>query len=174
MVTQLAYLFLVALVAIQRLLELVISRHHELLLRAKGAIEHGRAHYPAMVALQVAFLVACALEVVTMRRPFHLWLAIPMIVMLLLAQGVRYWSITTLGERWTVRVFELPGAPLVTGGPYRFLHHPNYVAVVIEIVALPMVHTAWLTALVFTVLNALMLVIRIRSEEQALGRRATA
>lgn len=174
MVTQLAYLFLVALVAIQRLLELVISRHHELLLRAKGAIEHGRVHYPAMVALHVAFLVACPLEVVTMRRPFHLWLAVPMIVLLLLAQGVRYWSITTLGERWTVRVFELPGAPLVTGGPYRFLHHPNYVAVVIEIVALPMVHTAWLTALVFTVLNALMLVIRIRSEEQALGRRAAA
>lgn len=174
MVTPVAYLFLVALMAMQRLLELVVSRHHELSLRAKGAIEHGRAHYPAMVALHVAFLIACPIEVWTMRRPFHLWLGVPMVVLLGLAQAVRYWSITTLGERWTVRVFELPGAALVERGPYRLMRHPNYLAVIVEIVALPMAHTAWLTAIVFSVLNAFMLTVRIRSEERALGRRAAA
>ena len=96
----------------------------------------------------------------------------PARVLLLLLLGVatalRYWTISTLGERWTTRVLVRPGMPLISGGPYRFLRHPNYLAVVIEIVALPLVHGAWLTAVVFSVANAVLLAVRIRAENAAL------
>jgi methyltransferase len=87
-----------------------------------------------------------------------------------LATGLRYWVITTLDGRWTTRIVVLPGSSPVTGGPYKFLRHPNYLAVITEILALPLVHTAWITAIVFSTLNALILRVRIRAEEEALSR----
>lgn len=167
--SQLAFLVLVALVALQRIAELVISRRHERVLRSRGAIEHGQGHYRWMVALHTAFLVACPLEVLILDRPFHAGTASVMVLVLSLAQIVRYWSISTLGVRWTVRVFELPGAQLIARGPYRWLRHPNYLAVVLEFVALPLAHGAWLCAVVFSLLDFVMLAVRIAAENRALG-----
>lgn len=163
------YVALVALVALQRLLELAVSKRNERRLRERGAVEAGRGHYPWMVALHTAFLLSCLAEVWLLRRPFVLDLAVLALAVLVAASVLRYWTIRRLGGRWSTRVLVLPGEPPVVGGPYRFLRHPNYLAVVLEIAALPLVHTAWLTALVFSVANAILLGVRIRAEEAALS-----
>jgi len=129
----------------------------------------GRAHYRAMVVLHTAFLLSCALEVVGLRRPFPGaggWLAL---AGALLAQGLRYWAIATLGERWSTRVIVVPAGAPVVSGPYRRVRHPNYVAVVVEIALVPLVHGAFITALVFSIANAALLAVRIRVEARALG-----
>ena len=111
-----------------------------------------------------------AAEVVYGNRPFLPWLGWPMLVLVLLSQALRYWCITTLGMQWNTRVIVVPGLTLVTRGPYRWLRHPNYLAVVVEGFALPLVHTAWITAAGFTVLNAVLLLgFRIPTEERALA-----
>ncbi len=163
------YTLLVLLVAVQRLLELRVSRRHERSLRARGAVEVGAGHYPVMVALHTLFLVSCAAEVWWLGRPFVPWLGWTALAVLVAAQGLRYWTISTLGERWTTRVLVPPGEPLVAGGPFRYLRHPNYLAVALEIAALPLVHAAWLTAVVFSLANALLLRARIGVEERALA-----
>ena len=122
-----------------------------------------------MRALHAAFFVACALEVVGLERPFDARLGLPMLALAAAAQGLRYWAITTLGPRWNVRVIVVPGAPVVTSGPYRWLRHPNYAAVVAEGIAIPLIHGAWWTALGFTLANAWLLATRIRVEERALA-----
>ncbi|GGL99341.1 isoprenylcysteine carboxyl methyltransferase family protein [Nakamurella endophytica] len=164
-----AYLVLVLAVAAQRLAELSLSRRHERAARARGGYEVGRGHYPVMVALHTALLLGCIVEVLVAHRPFVPWLGWPMLVLLAGAQAVRVWCIRSLGERWTTRVIVLPGAPLVATGPYRWLRHPNYLAVAVEGVALSLVHTAWLTAAVFTVANLALLRVRIRTEDRALA-----
>lgn len=123
-----------------------------------------------MVALHAGFLAAAPLEVVALGRPFLPPLGLGMLGLFGLAVALRAWVIATLGERWCTRVIVLPGAPLVTGGPFRFLRHPNYLAVAIEMPSLALVHTAWLSALVFGGLNLLLLRTRIRVEDAALGR----
>src|SRR4029077_12844275 len=127
-------------------------------------------HYRWMVLQHTAILVCCPLEVGLLGRPFLPWLGIPMLVLVVLATALRYWVITTLDGRWTTRIVVLPGSSPVTGGPYKFLRHPNYLAVITEILALPLVHTAWLTAIVFSLLNGLILRVRIHAEEAALSR----
>jgi methyltransferase len=124
-----------------------------------------------MVMLHTALLLGAWVEVVVLDRPFIAWLGAPMLVLVLGAQALRWWCIGTLGWHWSTRVVVVPGEPLVVAGPYRWLRHPNYLAVVIEGLALPLVHTAWLTAAVFTALNLPLLTVRIRCEDQALGRR---
>lgn len=163
------YLGILLLVVVQRLVELRRSRRNERALRRRGAVEAGASHYPWMVALHTAFLVSAPLEVWLLERPFLPWLATPMAILLAAATALRYWTIRTLGERWTTRVICLPGGDIETSGPYRYLRHPNYAAVMTEIIALPLLHSAWITALVFTVLNALLLAVRIRVEEAALA-----
>jgi len=167
--TRLLFTGLVALVALQRLGELALAGRNRRWLLAQGGREVGAGHYPAMVALHIAFLVSCLAEVWGLDRPFVPWLAVGALAVLVLATGLRYWTLRTLGRRWTTRVIVLPGAPRIESGPYRFLAHPNYLAVVLEIAALPLVHTAWLTAAVFTVANALLLTVRIRVEERGLS-----
>ncbi len=159
---------LIALIAVERLMELVISRRHEQHLRERGAVEVGAGHFPVMVALHSAFLVACVAEVWWLDRPFVAPLAAAMTVLIIATMSLRFWVIATLGQRWTARVLVLPKSPPVTDGPYRFLRHPNYLGVVVEILAIPLVHCAWLTALLFSVANAALLAVRIRSEESAL------
>lgn len=166
--TRLLYTFLVAAVAVGRLIELRIAERHRRSLLARGGVEAGAGHYPWMVALHTAFLAACPLEVWLLDRPFLPVLAAAMLAVLLGAVALRWWVIATLGERWTTRILILPGAPPVVGGPYRLLRHPNYLAVITEIAALPLVHTAWVTALAFSVLNLWLLRVRIRAEEEAL------
>jgi methyltransferase len=167
--TRLLYTLLVAAVAAGRLVELRIAERHRRSLLARGGVEAGVGHYPWMVALHTAFLIACPLEVWLLDRPFIPGLAAAMLVLLALAVALRWWVIATLGERWTTRILFLPGASPITGGPYRFLRHPNYLAVAAEIAALPLVHTAWVTALVFSALDAWLLRVRIRAEEAALA-----
>jgi methyltransferase len=167
--TRLLYLVLVAAVAAGRLIELRIAERHRRSLLARGGFEAGAGHYPWMVALHTAFLFSCPLEVWLLDRPFIPALAAAMLALLLGAVALRWWVIATLGERWTTRILILPGAPPVAGGPYRVLRHPNYLAVVTEIAALPLVHTAWITALAFSVLNIWLLRVRIRAEEAALA-----
>ena len=165
----LLYLGLLALVALERLLELVISARNARLARTRGGVETGQGHYPVMAVFHGAFLISCALEVVLLRRPFPGavgWVALGVVVA---AQALRYWAIATLGWRWNTRIVVVPGTVPITGGPYRFVRHPNYVAVIAEMLALPLVHGAWLTALVFSVGNAWLLRVRIRAEENALG-----
>ncbi|HYL04965.1 MAG TPA: isoprenylcysteine carboxylmethyltransferase family protein, partial [Thermoanaerobaculia bacterium] len=158
--SRLLYTLLIAGVAAQRLAELRLARRHRLALLARGGVEVAPRHYRAMVVLHAAFLVACLLEVWWLRRPFRPALAAAMAALLAAAQVLRYWAIATLGERWTTRIICLPGAPLVAGGPYRFLRHPNYLAVVAEMAALPLLHGAWLTAACFSAANALVLRVR--------------
>lgn len=162
------YVGLLAAVGLERVAELVVSTRHVRAAMAKGAVERGRGHYPAMVALHTGLLVGALLEVLLADRPFHGWLGWPMLALVLAAQALRWWCIRTLGPQWSTRVVVLPGAPLVTSGPYRWMAHPNYVAVVVEGVALPLVHTAWVTAVAFTVLNALLLRVRIGCEARTL------
>ncbi len=163
------YLLLILAVGVERLAELRLSVRHARWAFEHGGVETGRAHYPPMVALHTGLLVAAPLEVWLADRPFLPWLGWPMLAVVLAAQGLRWWCIATLGVRWNTRVIVVPGLPLVRTGPYRQLRHPNYVAVVAEGVALPLVHTAWVTALVFTVLNAWLLRVRIRTENRALA-----
>jgi methyltransferase len=163
------YYLLILAVAVERVLELVVSRRNARWSFAHGATEFGRRHYPVMVTIHSALLLGCVLEVWVLHRPFIPWLGWPMLAVVGAAQALRWWCIATLGRRWNTRVIVQPGVALVRDGPYRFLHHPNYVAVVAEGIALPLVHTAWLTALCFTVANAALLAVRIRVENTALG-----
>jgi methyltransferase len=162
------YTLLIAAVAVERVAELVVSQRNLTWSRARGGIESGARHYPLMVVLHIGLLVGCLVE--AMYRPFMPALGWPMLALVLAAQGLRWWCIVTLGRQWNTRVVVVPDATRVTGGPYRFVPHPNYVAVIIEGVALPLVHTAWITAVVFTVLNAALLRTRIRVENAALAR----
>lgn len=165
-----AYCLLVGLYALERLAELVLSTRNVRWSLARGGVESGFGHYPAMVALHSALLVGCVVEVLVLDRPFLPWLGWPMLALAVLSQALRWWAIRSLGPRWNTRVVVVPGLPLVTRGPYRFLDHPNYVAVVVEGIALPLVHSAWITAIVFSVLNVPLLAVRLRAEERALGR----
>jgi methyltransferase len=163
------YVLLIGAVALERVAELVVSQRNLAWSRARGGVEFGSGHYPTMVVLHTALLVGCVVEVALLDRPFLPALAWPMLAVVLGAQVLRWWCISTLGRQWNTRVVVVPGAPRVTGGPYRLLSHPNYVAVIAEGIALPLVHTAWITACVFTALNAALLVTRIRTENTALA-----
>ena len=163
-----AFTVLVALVGLERLAELVVSTRNAAWSFARGGVESGRGHYPVMVLLHTGLLVAMLVEAWVRRPDVAPLLAWSMLALVLAAQALRWWCIATLGRRWNTRVIIVPGLAPVASGPYRLLPHPNYVAVVVEGVALPLVHAAWLTALVFTVANAALLVVRIRVENAAL------
>jgi methyltransferase len=162
-------MLLIALVALERLAELVVAKRNLAWSKARGARETGFGHYPFMVVLHTGLLAGCLLEVWTGDRPFLPALGWPMLALVVAAQGLRWWCIATLGHQWNTRIVVVPGLPRVTGGPYRWLPHPNYIAVIVEGIALPLVHTAWITATVFTVLNAGLLSVRIRAENHALA-----
>jgi methyltransferase len=163
------YSLLIVAVAAERLAELLVSKRHLDWSRQRGGVEHGAGHYPPMVALHTGLLGGALAEVWLAHRPFVPALGWTMLVFVVLAQALRWWCITTLGPRWNTRIVVIPGLPLVAAGPYRWLRHPNYVAVVVEGVALPLVHTAWITALVFSALNAVLLRVRISAENVALA-----
>jgi methyltransferase len=163
------YVLLILAVGAERLAELVVSRRNAAWSMARGGVESGRGHYPPLVLLHTGLLAGCVLEVLAGDRPFVPALGWPMLALVGVSQALRWWCIRTLGRRWNTRVIVVPGLAPVTSGPYRFFRHPNYVAVVTEGLALPLVHTAWITALLFTVLNIPMLAVRLRVEEAALA-----
>lgn len=163
---------LVAAVGLERLAELTVARRNERWARRRGAVEAGRGHYRFIVALHSGLLVGALAEAWLAQRPFIPALGWTTFGMVIAAQAVRWWCIATLGRQWNTRILVVPGLPLVTRGPYRLVRHPNYVAVVVEGAALPLVHTAWITAAAFTVVNAGLLTIRITTENRALGERS--
>lgn len=163
------YLTLIGAIAVERLAELVVSKRNLAWSMARGGTEHGFGHYPVMVVLHAGLLIGCVAEPLLLHRPFIPALGWPMLAIVLAAQALRWWCISTLGPQWNTRVIVVPGAARVAGGPYRWIGHPNYVAVVVEGIALPLVHSAWLTAAVFTALNALLLRTRLRVENTALA-----
>ncbi|GAA3388777.1 isoprenylcysteine carboxyl methyltransferase family protein [Streptomyces roseoviridis] len=168
-VTLTAYTVLVLLVVAERFVELAVARRNGAWSRERGAREYGAGHYPVMVALHGALLLGCLVEPWAADRPFLPLLGWPALALTLAAQALRWWCVGTLGPRWHTRVLIVPGLPLVAAGPYRYLRHPNYVAVVAEGAALPLVHTAWLTALAFSLLNAALIAVRVRCENTALA-----
>lgn len=166
---EVAFTLLVAAVAVERVAELVVSNRNAAWSLAQGGVESGRGHYPFMVVLHTGLLVGALVEVWVRRPEPPAALVWSMFVLVLASQALRWWCIRTLGRQWNTRVIVVPGAPRVTGGPYRLIPHPNYVAVVVEGFALPLVGGAWITAIVFTVLNAGLLATRIRAEDAALA-----
>ncbi len=162
------YLVVLALLAAERVFELRLSRRNADRALARGGFEVGERHFTAMRALHLAFFAGCIAEVVLLNRTFVAPLGYSMLLLALLAQALRYWAIRSLGPSWNVRVIVVPDAPIVTAGPYRYLRHPNYLAVIVEGFAVPLIHGAWITATVFSALNAVLLWIRIGSEERAL------
>lgn len=168
--TRAAYAGLVALVGLERLAELAVSTRNGRAAFAAGGVESGQRHYPVMVALHTGLLAGCVAETYVLRRPFSPVVAAAALGATAAAQALRWWCIATLGRQWNTRVIVIPGASLVRRGPYRYLHHPNYVAVVAEGIALPLVHGAWMTASAFSVANAVLLRERLRVENRALGR----
>lgn len=162
------FTLLIVLVGCERLGELAVAKRNERWSADRGAVEAGARHYPVMVALHTGLLAAALLEAWLAPRPFVPALGWPMLALVLASQALRWWCIATLGPQWNTRVLVVPGLPRVRRGPYRLLPHPNYLAVVVEGAALPLVHTAWLTALCFSALNGWLLTVRIRTESAAL------
>jgi methyltransferase len=168
MVTTWAYLGLLMLVAFERLAEVRVSNRNAAWSFKQGGVEFGQGHYPFMVVLHTAFLFGCALEVIMCHRVLSPLIGTVCLVLALGCQGLRWWVIRTLGTQWNTRVIVVPGGGRVTGGPFKYFEHPNYIAVVAEGVVLPLIHDAYVTACVFTVLNAGLLWVRIRTENRAL------
>jgi methyltransferase len=165
------YLIILALLVVERIFELDKARRNARRAFERGAIEVGQVHYRVMVAMHTLFIVSCAVEATFF--PHTIAPAVPWIALFaeLVAQGLRYWAVATLGERWNTRIIVSPERAPVTDGPYRFMRHPNYLAVVIEIAAVPMIGGAIFTAIGFSVGNALILAVRIPAEERAMGGR---
>jgi methyltransferase len=169
MLSQWLFSGLVLLVGLQRLAEVRLSRRHEAILRRFGAREHASGHFPLMAGLHALWLPATLLEVWLAARPAELWLSVLAGALFIAGQCLRYAAIYSLGTRWSVRIYTLPGAPRVETGIYRYLRHPNYLGVVLEIAALPLMHSAWISAVVFSLANAALLRVRVREEEHALA-----
>ncbi|MGJ5832100.1 isoprenylcysteine carboxyl methyltransferase family protein [Streptomyces ossamyceticus] len=161
---------LVLAVGLERVAELVVSRRNAAQSFARGGVEAGRGHYPFMVVLHTGLLVGALVEVWLRRPDAVAVLAWAMIAVVAASQALRWWCITTLGRQWNTRVIVVPGSARVAEGPYRWIPHPNYVAVVAEGFALPLVHSAWVTAVAFTTLNGFLLATRIRTEDSALAQ----
>jgi methyltransferase len=162
----------VMLVAVQRLLELTYSRRNEIRLRARGAVERASGHYPVIVTIHTLWLVSTLVEGLLRGPEPPAWWPVPLAAFLLV-QLLRYWAILSLGENWNTRVLVVPGGKLVRRGPYRFFPHPNYVVVAVEVLTFPLIFGAWITAVVFSLLNAALLYVRIRTENRALRELAS-
>jgi methyltransferase len=162
------YTVLVGLVALERCAELVVARRNGRIARSHGGVEFGRRHYPVIVLLHSGLLAGAVAEVWLRRPGVPAGFAAAMLALLVAAEILRWWCIATLGPQWNTRILVIPGARRVRHGPYRWLRHPNYVAVALEGAALPLIGGAWITAVVFTVANLALLTWRIRTENDAL------
>lgn len=171
MTAKVAVVLFAGVVALQRIGELVLSARNARRVRARGAREYGAGHFPFLVFVHVSFLVCLAAEVILLgARPTSWWPA--WLALWLGAQLLRYSAIRALGDRWNVRILVVPGEPPVSTGPYRFIRHPNYVAVAIELIAASLLFGAWRTAIVISLLDAAALWVRVRAENAALYPRA--
>ena len=168
MVSAWLYLGFLLLVSIERLAEVRVSNRNAAWSFERGGVEFGQGHYPFMVVLHTAFLVGCAVEVIALERSFSPVIGVSCLVLAMGCQALRWWVIRTLGPQWNTRIIVVPGSGRVIDGPFKYFKHPNYIAVIAEGIVLPLVHQAYVTAAVFTVLNAGLLWVRIRTEDHAL------
>ncbi|PGT87390.1 isoprenylcysteine carboxyl methyltransferase family protein [Bacillus sp. AFS040349] len=161
------FYLLFSLLIFQRLTELFIAKKNEKWMMNRGGVEHGNEHYPFIVSLHVLFLISLLSEVIFFRKELtELWFVL--VPMLLLTQLMRYWSVISLGNYWNTKIIIVPNDIVVSKGPYQFIKHPNYVVVAVEILIIPLLFDAYITSLVFTMLNIFMMTIRIPAEEKAL------
>ncbi len=163
-----AFLGLLLTVALLRLVELRISKRHQREMAARGAAKIDEPKFRWMVLLHTTVLLGAAVEVVLLRRPFIPWLAAPMVTVFLAANAVRWWVIRSLGAHWNVQVMDSTRLGVVTSGPFRYVRHPNYAAVFAEMLALPLIHTAWITAVVGAIAHIGVLAQRLSTEERVL------
>jgi methyltransferase len=161
------FIFFWSFLILQRLCEVFLARSNEKKLRSKGAVEAGQKHYKWMVLMHASFFAVFFIEVVNLCAKPPLWWPIPF-VLFLFAQVIRVWAIASLGMYWNTKILLLPGARVVAKGPYRFMRHPNYTVVTVELFVIPLIFGAYYTAILFTLLNILMLRVRIPAEEKAL------
>jgi methyltransferase len=166
--SRIAFLALLLAVALLRFVELRISRRHQQGMVARGAAKVAEPKFRWMVLLHTAVLAGAAVEVILLRRPFLPWLAVPMFSIFLAANAVRWWVIRTLGEHWNVQVMDSTRLGVVTSGPFRYVRHPNYAAVFAEMLALPLIHTAWITAAAGAIAHMGVLAQRLSTEERVL------
>ena len=167
-ITVIAFLALLVAVAALRIVELQISRRHQASMIERGACKVAEPRFGWMVALHTAVLIGAAVEVVFLRRPFIPMLAAVMFTIFLAANAVRWWVIRTLGEHWNVQVVDSTRLGVIVSGPFRFVRHPNYAAVFAEMLALPLIHTAWITALAGSIAHVAVLAQRLSTEERVL------
>lgn len=173
MLSLILFTVFILLTGAERIGELIVSKRNAAWAFARGGVESGRGHFPAMVALHTGLLVGAVAEAWLLGRPFIALLGWPMLAIALLCQAGRIWIIRSLGHQWNTRIIVVPGMPLSRRGPYRWerFPHPNYVLVAVEGLAIPLVHTAWITAIAFAVLNAILLIgFRIPAEDRALAQ----
>jgi methyltransferase len=157
------FIIFIAFLTTQRLVELYISKRNEKWLLSKGAVEYGRAHYPYIVALHTLFIISLIAEYYLVGgKTTNYWFLLAFMLLLLF----KYWVLSSLGPYWNTRIYRVPGSVAVKKGPYRLFKHPNYVDVVCEIAIIPLVFHLYYTAVIFSVLNAVMLMVRIRVENR--------
>ena len=163
------FIIVLTIVITQRLVELFIANRNEKWMRNLGAFEVGASHYPIMVGMHVAFFVSLLSEVLALNRPLSpIWILL--LLLFISAQVVRIWCLVSLGKFWNTRILILPGAAVVKKGPYRYFRHPNYLIVSIELLVLPLIFNAYITAIIYSLLNIWMLSVRIPAEEKALKK----
>jgi methyltransferase len=162
------YLALLAAVGLLRLVELRISRGHQQRMLAAGAVRVPEPHFKWMVVVHTSVLVGAALEVILLKRPFLPLLGAIMFALFLASNLVRFWVVRTLGDLWSVQVMDSTRIGVVTTGPFRFVRHPNYTGVILEMISLPLIHTAWITTVVTSLAYSFALSMRLRAEESVL------
>ncbi|MEQ9618621.1 MAG: isoprenylcysteine carboxylmethyltransferase family protein [Deltaproteobacteria bacterium] len=162
-----------AIVLLQRIAELLVARRNESKVRKKGAIEYDSKGYLVIVAMHAAFFISLCLEYLLLKKSLNSFWTI-FILLFVLAQALRYWSIYSLGEFWNTKILVIPGSPLIRKGPYKYIRHPNYAAVTIEIAVIPLVFSCYFTSALFSMLNLALLHRRIKIEERALSTASAA
>ncbi|MCY8203235.1 MULTISPECIES: isoprenylcysteine carboxyl methyltransferase family protein [unclassified Bacillus (in: firmicutes)] len=158
---------LIAILIAQRAAEMAVARQNEQKVKKQGAIEFGENHYPYIIIMHILFFLSLIAEVLLLnKQPSSWWIGIAAAI--LIVQAVRYWALCSLGAYWNTKILVVPGAELVKKGPYRWMKHPNYTVVILEILLIPLLYQAYVTMSLFSVLNAALLTIRIRAEDKAL------
>lgn len=161
------WIFLAVLI-VQRIFELLLAKRNERVVRAKGAIEYDKKGYKAIVLMHIFFFISLISEYIFLDKTInHFWA--PLLILFLIAQILRYWAISTLGYNWNTKILVTPNTSPMRDGPYKYMNHPNYLAVVIEIAAVPLIFSCYITSVIFSVLNLLLLKRRIHIEEKALS-----
>lgn len=163
------FLLFITVIIVQRLFELMVARRNERWMKERGALEFGRGHYPWIVLIHVLFFISYIAEVYIFNKGLSPYWGL-MLLLFVLTQAGRMWVLFSLGRFWNTKIIVLPGANIVRKGPYRFIKHPNYVIVAVEFLVIPFMFQAYITAIVFTLLNIIILSIRIPAEEKALGK----